>query len=185
MMAATVSPARRAMIAKVHLGAKELGLGEDARRDLMEKITGFRSAADCNDVRLIAVLNEYKRLGWTPTVVIGSKPAATTAAPAFKRPRADHPVARKARALWIGLYRLGAVANRSEAALEAFAKRQLGVDALVWADQSKGFRLIEALKRMAERAGWSQDVGDLTGADAGRLLQARLDQLVEDRGRGA
>lgn len=183
---AAVSPARRGMIAKVHLGAKELGLAEGDRRDLMELVTGKRSAADCSDDELDAILANYRSKGWTPTVLGGGRPAQMrTMGMPYKRPAADHPVARKARAMWISLYQLGVVQNRSEAALEAFARRQLKVEALSWADQSQGFRLIEALKAMAERAGWSQDVGDLEGAEAGELLKARLQVLINERAREA
>lgn len=179
-----VSPFRRSMIAKVHLGAKELGLDEALRRDLMQRVTGQRSAADCSDAQLDAVLKEYRARGWTPTVLGGgnpARPAAPAGVPA-RRAKADHPVARKARAMWISLHRLGVVQNPSERALEAFAKRQLKVDALQWADQGQGFRLIEALKAMAQRAGWEQDVGDLRGEEAGQLLQRRLDALIAERG---
>lgn len=178
-----VSSARRSMIAKVHLGAKELGLADDVRRDLMQRLTGKRSAADCSDDELDAILADYRAKGWKPTVLGGGKAArpARDAGTTFRRPAADHPVARKARAMWISLHQLGVVQNRSEQALEAFARRQLKIDALVWADQSQGFRLIEALKAMAERAGWSQDVGDLEGAEAGELLQARLRVLLNAR----
>lgn len=176
-----VSPARRSMIAKVHLGAKQLGLDEETRRALMERVAGHRSAADCTDRQLGAILDEYKRRGWTPSVIRGGRPPRPEGEP-VRRQAADHPVARKARALWISLHRLGVVSNPSERALEAFAKRQLKVDRLQWADQGKGYRLIEALKAMAERAGWSQDVGDLEGEEAGQLLQRRLEQLLEERG---
>lgn len=152
-----VSADRRAMLAKVHLAAKELGLDEAARRDVIQRMTGHRSSVDLNDAQLGAVIAEFKRLGWTV------KPRAPTAAPAAparpgKPKPANHPVALKARAMWISLHHLGVVRSASESALEAFAKRQLGVDRLAWADQSQGYRLIEALKKMAERAGWSQDL---------------------------
>lgn len=65
-------------------------------------------------------------------------------------------MARKARALWISLYQLGEVHNASDQALEAFAKRQLGCEKLAWARQSDAYKLIEALKSWAERAGWKQ-----------------------------
>jgi hypothetical protein len=68
---------------------------------------------------------------------------------------ATHPMA-QSRALWISLYQLGVVHNAAEAALEAFAKRQLGCERLAWARQSDANRLIEALKSMGERAGWLQ-----------------------------
>ncbi|MFN3513437.1 MAG: regulatory protein GemA [Phenylobacterium sp.] len=171
---------RRALLAKVHLGAKELRLDEETRRDILERVTRHRSSADCTDAQLAAVLDEYRRLGWKPAA-----PAVRTgAAPDLKRARrpADHPVAKKARALWISLHQLGVVRDPSERALEAFGRRQLGVDRLQWADQSQGYRLVEALKAMAERAGWSQQI-DRRHADRetwvlkARLVNAQLEKL--------
>lgn len=164
----------RAMIAKIHVAAKDMALADDTRRALMVRLTGKASSADMSATELDRVLGEFKRLGWK------AKPASGQARPAARRP-ADHPVARKARALWISLHQLGAVRNRSDAALEAFACRQLGVAAFQWADQAQGYKVIEALKAMAERAGWSQDVGDLEGAEAGELLRRRLEALLAVR----
>ena len=90
------------------------------------------------------VVERLKRIGFQPTPKAGGLGVAM------------HPMARKARALWISLHHLGVVKNPSEKALEAFAKRQLGCDRLVWAKQSDAFRLIEALKDMAARNGWAQ-----------------------------
>ncbi len=176
--AATVSAVRRAMLAKVHMGAKDLGLDEDARRDLMQRLTGHRSGADCSAGQLGLVLNEYRRLGWgqksrkpkTQPGLVASNPSA---APRSTR-AADHPAAKKARALWISLAQLGVVRNGSEQALEAFATRQLKVERLQWADQAQCFRLIEALKKMAERAGWNQDVAGIAPAKAVEILKRRL-----------
>jgi hypothetical protein len=84
-------------------------------------------------------------------------------------------MALKARAMWISLHQLGAIDNPSEQALEAFAKRQLGVEKLQWANQQLGFKLIEALKAIAERHGWHQ--GALIGLSANgvvRMLKLRL-----------
>jgi len=166
-----VSSDRRAMLAKVHLAAKELGLDEDARRDVIQRMTGHRSSAELNEAQLGAVIGEFKRLGWT------AKPraAAPAARPGKPRP-ANHPVALKARAMWISLHHLGVVRSPGEPALEAFAKRQLGVDRLAWADQSQGYRLIEALKKMAERAGWSQDLSMVAPERHVWSLKARLVQ---------
>lgn len=164
---------RRALLAKIHLGAKELGLAEDTRRDVLEKITGHRSSADCSDRELIMVLAHYRSLGWTPT---GAAKPRMGAVPVRKpsRTAAQHPVAKKARAMWISLHQLGVVREPSEAALEAFGKRQLGVDRLQWADQGQGFRLIEALKQMAERVGWSQDLAGIKAERQVWTLKARL-----------
>ena len=157
-------PRRRAMLAKVHVAKKELGLDETLYGDVLFRETGHSSSANCSDAELTRLLDAFKRMGFQ------AKP---------KQPRsriADHKTARKARALWISLGYLGAIDNVSEKALEAFAKRQLGCERMQWADQNMMFRLIEALKAMALREGW-----DSTGADLGvvksRLLIAILAKL--------
>ncbi|WP_374569664.1 gp16 family protein [Phenylobacterium sp.] len=168
-----MNPARRAMLAKVHLAAKELGLDEETRRDVLERVTGHRSAGDCSDDQLDQVLGEFKRQGWKPKVIQGGGPTASRPSKGFQR-AADHAVARKARAMWISLHQLGVVRDPSERSLEAFAKRQLGVERLQWADQGQGYRLIEALKAMAEKAGWSQDLAGIKPQRHVRTLKLRL-----------
>lgn len=162
---------RRALLAKVHLGAKDLRLQDDTRRDLLERITGHRSSADCTDAQLVKVLDEYRRLGWAPSNAPRTAPAAPSKA---TRKPATSPMAKKARAMWISLHQLGAVRDPSEKALEAFGKRQLGVDRLQWADEGQAFRLIEALKAIAERHGWSQDLGGIKEPRQLWTLKARL-----------
>ncbi len=164
---------RRGLLAKVHVAKKQLGLDDDTYRDLVELVTGERSSGACNTAQLVDLVAELEKRGFKPVALNGGK---RTSAPkkAGARRRADHPVARKARALWISLHQLGEIDNPSEQALEAFAKRQLGVEQLQWADQGQGYKLIEALKRMAERAGWSQ---------AGTLdeIKDRLELLLKAR----
>ncbi len=138
---------RRAMIAKIHVGKKDLQLDEDDYRNILMQETGHGSAADCTEAELERVIDRFRGLGWKPLPKAGGN--------ASTRP-AKHPMARKARALWVSLYHLGAVRSPSEQALEAFAKRQLKCEKLVWARQSDGSKLIEALKAMAQRHGWPQ-----------------------------
>lgn len=138
---------RRAMLAKIHLAKKALQLDEDDYRNILMQETGRGSAGDCTEAELDRVLGRLQALGWKPLPKAGGN--------ASTRP-AQHPMARKARALWISLYHLGEVRVPSDAALEAFAKRQLGCEKLVWAKQSDGYKLIEALKAMAAKAGWPQ-----------------------------
>jgi phage gp16-like protein len=172
------APARqmgKSLLAKIHIAKKDLGLDDDTYRDVLEAATGKRSAAGLTGGELVAVVKHFEARGWKPSVVKGGKAgAAASGRPAR---RADHPVARKARALWISLHQLGVVENSSEQALEAFAKRQLGVDRLQWADQGQGFKLIEALKRMAEReADWDQSGSvEEIKARLAVLLKARAD----------
>lgn len=139
---------RRSMLAKIHVAKKQLALADDDYRQILLQETGRNSAGDCTEAELERTLNRLQSLGFKP---LAKKPRTA----ASTRP-AQHPVARKARALWISLYHLGAVRSPAEPALEAFAKRQLGCEKLVWAKQSDGFKLIEALKAMATKHGWPQ-----------------------------
>jgi phage gp16-like protein len=154
--------ARRSRLAKVHIAKKDLQLDDDDYRQILLDETGHSSASDCSAAELDRVIRRFEGRGWKAT----PKKSGASA-------RATHPMAKKARALWISLYHLGAVRSRDEKALEAFAKRQLGCERLVWAKQSDGFRLIEALKAMAIKHGWPQV--DASGNNLSvRKLQAGL-----------
>lgn len=163
---------RRAMLAKIHLAKKSLQLDEDDFRQILMQEAGRGSAGDCTEAELERVLGRFQALGWKPLPKAGGS----------TRP-AQHPVARKARALWISLYHLGAVRSPKEAALEAFAKRQLKCERLVWANQSDGYKLIEALKAMADKHCWSQVDAKGNGVSVivlqSRLCDAILAKLVE------
>jgi phage gp16-like protein len=169
-MRATARPAafdastqyHRALLAKVHVAKKVLGLDDDTYRAVLLRVAGETSAANCSDAQLVALVKEFEAKGFTAKA---KKPSP--------RP-ADHPLALKARAMWISLYQLGVVENPSEQALEAFACRQLGVAKLQWANQREGNKLIEALKAMAERAGWSQDLSGVAPAMRVLVLRRRL-----------
>lgn len=139
---------RRAMLAKVHIAKKQLGLCDDDYAAIMIRETGHDSAGKCSQAELEKALRAFERQGFT----------TKAKAPGAKRGKgaADHPAARKARAMWISLGLLGAIDNTSEAALEAFARRQLKCDRLQWANQTLVYKLVEALKAMAERHGWRQ-----------------------------
>ncbi len=139
---------RRAMIAKINVARHQLAMVEDDYRQMLFDQTGRTSLKDCSDAQLERVIARLTALGF--------KPLPAKRSGAGGRQAATHPMARKARALWISLHQLGAVRDPSERALEAFARRQLGCEKLVWARQSDAYRLIEALKAMAKRAGWPQ-----------------------------
>lgn len=157
-----LSAQRRTLLAQVHVARKQIGMDEDDYRALLSRITGHGSAKDCDDRQLGAVIAEFERLGFRPSHAPRRSPAGS-------------PTARKARAMWISLYQLGAIADASEAALEAFARRQLHVDRLQWADERQGFRLIEALKAMANRYGWDQRISARPPANESiRILKDRL-----------
>ncbi len=153
----------RALVIRCQIARKALGLEEDDYRAALERIAGHRSARDCSIAGLRAAIAHFESQG-----------AAAPAAPR-RRDLGEGLTVRKARAMWISLYQLGAIEDGSDAALESFGKRQLGVDRLRWANEREGFRLIEALKAIATRAGWDQRTPSrMAGSERIHLLKDRL-----------
>lgn len=165
-------PARRTKIAAVHVAKKQLGLDDDDYRAIVMRSTNRMSAADCTGPELDRLLAEFRRLGFSAT----ARTPGAKARPA----RADHPLARKARVMWISLAHLCAVREEPEAAikadkgLEAFAKRQLKCTRFQWADQNQADKLVEALKAWAQRHGWDQSQRSLAKAAYVNALKIRL-----------
>lgn len=165
---------RRALLAKVHIAKVQLGMVEDDYRAVIQRHTGAPSAKDASEDQLVAVLKEFEAKGFSPRARLDPVRRGSRAPR-----RADHPVARKARAMWLSLHQLGVVRNPSEAALDAFACRQLGCTVMQWADQALGYRLIEALKAMAQRHGWDQSGNPDLRAIKRRLCIAILAKLAD------
>lgn len=137
---------RSALIAKVHIAKKELGLDDDTYRAVLERVTGKTSSAKCSDAQLADVLAHFKAEGFKAVSKPRSKPVSST------------PHAAKIRSLWISLYELGLTADASERALAAFVSRQAKVDRLEWLTPAQAYKVIEALKAWATRDGgvdWS------------------------------
>jgi len=142
------NPIRNGLIRKVQVARRELGLDDDSYRDLVERVTGKRSAGDCSVTQLEALVDELRGKGFKP------KRAPKRAG---NRKMADGAEVAKARALWISLYHLGVVRDPSEKALAAYAERVTGgrnkggTAALQWLTPQGCYQLIEALKAWAAR----------------------------------
>jgi phage gp16-like protein len=156
--AARKDPYRAREIAALHAMAKELALTEDSRRDIMERVTGKRSAGDLTPRERQAVLDEFRRLG-------AGKAKARRRLRVQPAPEMAGMVA-KARAMWISLHQLGAIADPTDASLEAWAKRQTkahtadgaGLAALAWAGPAEMRSIIEGLWAIAGRHGWTKPI---------------------------
>lgn len=123
-------------LAALYGAAKRLGLDDDTRRDVYERVTGKRSAREMTPAEVRRVLDELNRLAGTKP---SSKPVRS-------------PTARLAQALWKDLWNLGVIARRSDDALEAFIRRQCRVDSVHWLrDPKDGDRVIRALTAWAAR----------------------------------
>lgn len=147
-MSAPATKFRQNMLAKVHIAKKALALDDESYRDLLQRVTGQRSATNLDTKQLDAVIAEFKRIGWMD----GKKPTKR----AGSRPLADAPMAKKIRALWLDLYHLGALRDPSEEALAAFVEKTAGVAALQWLDGEQANTVIEALLGWLARVGWKR-----------------------------
>jgi hypothetical protein len=143
-------PTRNELLGRVHAAAKVVGLDEDAYRDMLEGLTGKRSAKNCSDAELSLVLNTFH----------------------MKRPGASFPHHAKIKALFIAAYNLGALAAGTDAALDAFCRRQTGKERLTFITPAESRAVIEPLKDMLRRDGVAD--GDLDGDG----MQARRALLV-------
>lgn len=140
-------PLERIRVSKIRMiqvAKRELDLSDDAYRDAVGRaVKGKSSAKDCSTLQLDRVIDELKRLGFKPR-----KPAAAKPKPE-RRPLDTSDEGSKARAVWLLLAEIGAVRDPSEAALNAYVRRQAGVDDLSWV--SDMLPVIEGLKAWAAR----------------------------------
>ncbi len=121
-------------IAMIHTLAKQAGLDEECRRDVMESAAGKRSAADLTAAEASVVIERLK--------------VASTA------PEIDGPYGKKLRALWISGWHLGVVHDRTDKAMLSFVERQTGIERTRWLRAAADARkAVEALKIWLAREG--------------------------------
>ncbi len=129
-------------IAAIHTGFKQLDITEDDdKRAVYARVTGKNRLSLMKPAEKDAVLQELRRLGFTPTA---------------RRPNGKLQLtgkfAKKLQALWIGAWNLGLVEERDDAALVAFVKRQTGLDQVRFLHHADDARaVIEALKSWMQR----------------------------------
>lgn len=136
--ARTADDLRRSEIAQIKIGAKQLGLEDDAYRDMLFALARVRSAADLDWTGRKRVIEHLRDCGAT----VGKQ-----------RRHTDNAQAEKIKALWAALAQGGAVRDGSPAALSAWVKRQTRVSAPEWLSTAEARTVIEALKAWAARAG--------------------------------
>ncbi|RFC63624.1 regulatory protein GemA [Fulvimarina endophytica] len=161
-------------LAAIHVGRRQLGLDDDTYRDLLERETGQRSAKGLTAAQTDRVLEAMRRAGFT---------LANNKASKRDQKRLEGPYASKLQALWIALYNLGAIDDRQDSALLAFARRQCGIERTEWIrDPDDAKAVIEALKAMAEREGvvWtvSRRTPQVARAHGYQIAQAQWSRLT-------
>lgn len=129
--------ARDPRLAQIHIAKKQLGLDDDTYRDVLDRITGQRSARGLTDRAKLDLLTEFKRMGWKG----GSH-----------RRKSGKAYVRLVFALWSQLKRDGLWQNPDVSSLRAFVKKMTGCDDPDWLSFDQATVVIEALKKMKERA---------------------------------
>ena len=132
-------------LSAIHVAKKQLGLDEDTYRAVLVRVTGKDSTRAMDENERKRVVEHFRKEGFKP-VTKGNRKLLTG------------PYAGKLQALWIGLWNLGAVRNRDDAAMLAFIKRQTGIDHARFLTHAEDARkAVEALKAWLAREGvdWS------------------------------
>ncbi|CAN5128463.1 hypothetical protein BH10PSE8_BH10PSE8_00860 [soil metagenome] len=122
-----------AMLAKIHIAKKELRLQDAEYRGILQRVAGVASAKDLPEKAAIAVIAEFKRLGW--------------AAKESKRDPAERADVRKIYALWGALH--SGPLDRD--ALRTWVKRRFEVSAPEFLKPVAAREAIEQLKDWQKR----------------------------------
>ena len=139
-------------VAAIHVLKGKLRLSDDDYRELLIQLTGHSSSKAMTQAQRRTVREHLQRLA----ARMGIEQPATRQRPLpdaqfAKAKAAASPRERKVWALWHQLHRDGLVDNPTAAALNAWVKRQVGVDALRFCTGPQLDTLIEALKAWGER----------------------------------
>lgn len=131
---------KRPLLAKIHIAKTQLNLDDEQYRDIVRRVTGKDSAAQCRYSQLVDLINEFKNLGWK-----------TPKKKAFRRTPSD--CIKKIYALWGELQALEAVQSTDKTALDAFVKKYTGIDSVQWLLPDQQRKIIEILKQWIKRIG--------------------------------
>jgi len=146
----SATDSRQALIRVVHVAKRELGLDEEAYRDVLQSATGKRSTSDMAEFELRRLLDHLKTCGFKVK-------SARKSARKHDVPMDQHEQSRKIRALWLQLADMGIIRDPSEAALCRWIKRETSVEAMAWLDVDQASRCIEKLKKWSQRIIWKRE----------------------------
>lgn len=129
------------MLAKIHIAKKELGLTDEAYRDMLRLyFDGAESAKDLNDRQLTVLLNKFKSKGWKqkqPTTVKNGSSGHRKVSDNYRKinPGPYAKMQRKVLAMWA---QLGYDVKK----LDARVKKQFGIDRIEWLQDYDNLRVL-------------------------------------------
>ena len=133
-------------IAAIHTLKGKLGLSDDDYRALLVNLTGKNSSKALGVQEQARVRDHMQHLGERLGVLKPTRQRSFAQTRAAASPRE-----RKVWALWNQLHRDGVIQNHSAPALNAWVKRQVGVDALRFCNTAQLDSCIEGLKDWQRR----------------------------------
>lgn len=148
-------------IAAINIAKSQLGLDEDTYRAKLQNITGKSSLREMTEPERQKVLTVFRNEGFKPKASRGL----------------TGKYAGKLQALWIAGYNLGLIRDRRDSALEAFVKRQTGLDRARFLHVHDDAKLvIEALKAWLARDGkvvWDKTPQSWQTSDGAKIAWAQ------------
>jgi phage gp16-like protein len=132
---------RHALLAKVHIAKKALGMDDDAYREFLNTHTAKRSAGLLNERELDYVLTQMKRLGFKPqTPAKGKRPS--TPARAMSRSRVMNKITAQL-----------ATRELHWNYAHAVGKRMFKIERLEWLNDAQLYKVMQALQIDQNRQG--------------------------------
>jgi len=138
-MTQSTTDRRRRLLGLVHAAAKKIGMDDDARRAMQQRVTGKASAADMSDAELVAVCAELARLGADIHV-----PAPQAGGPGMATEWQLLTIERLA-------HGMGWTEGLLDARLIAFIRRTAKVDRPQWLEKAAASKVISGLQRWAQQ----------------------------------
>ncbi len=138
----------RSDLAKIHIAKKELGLSDEAYRDMLHLHFGVSSAKELAPRQVTVLLNKFRARGWQPKTRRAAPRRNPTGDDGFIRvaPGPSAAQQRKVLAMWAAL-------GYDMAKLHARCKRQFGVDRFEWLTEHASLHvLITDLEARLRRA---------------------------------
>lgn len=131
------------LISAVHVGKNQLGMDDDTYRSLLKQVTGKTSTLKMSLWELKKVLEAMKSKGFKY-----KKTSTRRQSPPSRGATVD-----KLRAIWITMHQHGFIKDGSEAALDAYVRRQTksenngeGIAAAAWLQGETCDKVLESLK---------------------------------------
>lgn len=129
---------RKTLIAKIHVGKKQLGLDEATYRDVLTRVTGKDSLKAMDLKELKKVVADMKKHGFVPVPTAATK----NEAPAWGKKR--HSTEEK-QALMNKIEAMLADMNLSWKYADGMAKKMFGVSFVNWLNHRQLYKLTQAL----------------------------------------